>query len=163
MVFVITLLGTFLTISLAASDSLLTLSRSNSCLKDLVAEFVRADDCAELNDKAKNKVSYAWFSLQWGWQSASCFLWTSLFLPNAKTITAIWKETHGALLLLSSRMSITYAISIGKPCTTNELSPSSANWASLPPKLSKLSDKMPRKPTRFSPCNKRCTIIWTNP
>lgn len=41
---------------LSAQDALLTLSRSNSCLKDLVSSFVRADDCASLHDQEKAKV-----------------------------------------------------------------------------------------------------------
>lgn len=45
-----------ITIALAASDSLLTLSRSSSCLKDLVSDFVRAEDCSLLSDPAKVKV-----------------------------------------------------------------------------------------------------------
>lgn len=63
MAFMITLIGSLLTIALTASDTLLTLSRSNSCLKDLVAEFVRADDCAQLNDRAKSKVIHVFIQL----------------------------------------------------------------------------------------------------
>lgn len=47
-----------LTLALAASDALLTLSKSSSCLKDLVAQLVRADDCSRLADQAKTKVTH---------------------------------------------------------------------------------------------------------
>lgn len=50
------LLGALVAMTLSASDNLLTMSRSNSCLKDLVAQFVRADDCTMLDVPAKTKV-----------------------------------------------------------------------------------------------------------
>jgi hypothetical protein len=55
---------------MAAQDALLKLSKANSCLRDLVASFVRAEDCARLSDHEKSKVRG--FAIQLAMQMSSC-------------------------------------------------------------------------------------------
>ena len=40
----------------SAQDTLLTLSKTSSCLKGLVSSFVKAEDCSHLSDSEKTKV-----------------------------------------------------------------------------------------------------------
>lgn len=138
-----------ITIALAASDSLLTLSRSSSCLKDLVSDFVRAEDCSLLSDPAKVKVLLDILSSLWRWQNVFWKRWTNPFLKIATITPASWRAMRGAHSLLFTPTSITSATFTGRVSTTNVPRPSFPSSPNPHQRLSKPSGRTLYRPTRF--------------
>jgi len=66
-----------------AQDTLLSLSRTSSCLKDLVSSFIRAEDCSKLADSEKAEVTLSISSWRWRWVSAWWRRWEDHYLKSA--------------------------------------------------------------------------------
>lgn len=147
-----------LSLALSASDTLLSLSRSSSCLKSLVAGFVKADDCSLLSDQTKVKVLSSRLSSQWRWLNASFYRWISLFLRIVQITPASCKEMHGAPLPLFLHILTISVIFTGKPFATNVLRPWFRSWANHLLRPTKPSEKTQSKPRKSYQCSTNFTI-----